>query len=139
MSDSVLFTDAAALVIDELRAALEERDNDAAVGHSAPNPRPPAGFVLVRRVGGLRRDLVTDEPMLVIEAWHPSAATAHDLIQTARLVVHAMHGRAVDGVPVYRVTEVSGPAFLPDPLSDQPRYTMTVQVAVRGATEPAGS
>jgi hypothetical protein len=92
-----------------------------------PNPRPSI-FLVVRRVGGPRRNLVTDEPMVAVEAWADSDENAHDLIQQARAVLHAAIGTA----GIYRVTEISGPGNLPDPVSDQPRYTQTFQVALRG-------
>lgn len=131
----VEFPDAVALVLDYLRDQLD----DIVCVSQIPNPRPDT-FLLVRRAGGVRLNVVADNPMLTVEAWAATPEAAHDLLAEARGRVHAMRGQAFDGVAVYRVTEIGGPAHLPDPTSEQPRYTMTVQVAVRGtAMTPAAS
>lgn len=131
--DLWVFPDGEQLVIDWLRDRL-----DVPVEPKVPNPRP-ASWVKVTRVGGPRRDLVTDHPMLVVEAWDDDDADARDLLQLARAHVDAMRGQVIDDVTVYGITEVGGPANLPDPTSDQPRWTFTVQVAIRGHYLPAGS
>lgn len=123
----IVFPDAAAIVIGHLAGEL-----DPPVLPRIPNPRPDT-FVTVQRVGGPRRNLVTDAATLAIEAWAPTEEAAHDLAQLARGHVAAMVGDLFAGVPVYRVDEFSGPQLLPDPTSDQPRYTFTVAVATRGA------
>ena len=46
-----------------------------------------------------------------------------------------MRGQHIAGTAVYAVTEASGPNYLPDPESTQARYTMTVQIGLRGATQ----
>lgn len=128
----VVFPDAAAAVTGRLADLL-----DVPTDVRVPNPRPEE-FILVRRVGGTRRDIVTDEATITIEAWAQDEAAAHDLAQLARAYVHAMAGSAEGDVRVYRVGEFAGPASLPDPDSAQSRYTLTVTVAVRGVT-PVGS
>ena len=120
MIEAIVFPDAVELVCDHLRIQLAPTP----VVSRVPTTRP-AAFVKVTRVGGVRRNLVTDEPTLTIEAWAATEQAAHDLSQLARAHVYAMPG---DG-DVYRVTEFSGPALLPDPLSDQPRFSFTVAVA----------
>ncbi len=128
----VVFPDATAAVTSRLGDVLAV-PTDARV----PKPRPDE-FIVVRRVGGPRRDIVTDEATLTIEAWAQDEAAAHDLAQLARAHVHAMAGTTEGDVRVYRVGEFAGPASLPDPDSSQSRYTLTVTVAVRGVT-PVGS
>lgn len=127
MPDLWVFPDGEQLLIDWLR----HYDDDVQVEPTVPNPRP-ARWVRVRRVGGPRRDLVTDQPLLVVEAWDDDDADARDLLQLTRARVDAIEGQVFDGVTVYGVTEVGGPGSLPDPTSDQPRWTFTVQVALRG-------
>lgn len=127
MPDVVIFPDAEQIVLDHLD---DEMGVD--VGSHVPNPRPTE-FLLVRRLGGPRMNEVADNAMLGVEAWGASVAAAHDLIQEARGLILAMRGTVHSGVAVYRITEIGGPAQLPDPLSDQPRYTYTVQVAMRGS------
>lgn len=128
----VVFPDAVAAVTSRLAAVVGVETTS-----RVPNPRP-AEFILVRRVGGPRRDLVTDEATLTIEAWAQSEEAAHDLAQLARAHVHAMAGSTHGDVVIYKVGEFAGPAWMPDPDSTQPRYTLTVTVAVRGAA-PVGS
>lgn len=124
MIEPIVFPDAVEVVCDHLRTELDPTP----VVSRVPTTRP-AAFVRVMRVGGVRRNLVTDEATLTVEAWAASEQAAHDLAQLARAHIYAMPG---DG-DVYRVTEFSGPALLPDPLSDQPRYSLTVAVATVGA------
>lgn len=128
MTDLFVFPDAAAVVC---VALVEELDVQA--GTKVPNPRPTE-FVLARRTGGPRLNLVADDAQISIECWAATDEAAHDLAQRARSVVHAMRGTVVDGVTVYRVAEFTGPQDLPDPISHQPRYVFTVSIAMRGST-----
>lgn len=124
----ILYPDAAAMLCTAFAASLS-----VPTGTTVPTDRTDSStFLLVRRVGGPNRDIVVDDASLAIEAWAPTEAAAHDLLQQARAELHALTGTVVDGVAVYRVQEFAGPASLPDPLSSQPRYTMTVSVSVRG-------
>lgn len=128
----ILFPDVTDLVVTEIRSRLVERGEAAQVGTRVPNPRP-AKFVLVRRVGGPRLNLVADNATLTIEAWGSDEAEAQDLLQLARTFIYAMRGTVHSGVAIYRIGEFAGPVNLPDPLSDQPRYTATMTVACRGS------
>lgn len=130
MYPAVLFPNATTLVLSAL--------GDLAATHS----RIPTGrtledtFLLVRRLGGSQHDVVVDDATLAVEAWAPTDIAAHDLIQEARAVVHSLVGTQLDGVAVYRVQEFAGPASLPDPDSDHPRYTLTISVSLRGSDLP---
>jgi hypothetical protein len=95
--------------------------------------------VVLRRVGGVRRNEVTDEPMLTVEAWAPTHQEAQDLCALCRALIHSLPGTVQSDVPIYRVTDVSGPQLLPDELSAQPRYTCTLTVALRGQPVEASS
>lgn len=127
IAPSVVFPDAAAVASGYLRPRLADP-----VGTLVPTVRPPR-FILVRRLGGPRRNVVVDAPMLGIECWAESDEAAADLAQVCRAHLHAMTGSVQGGVAVYRTAEAGGPASLPDPLSDQPRYTFTVIIEMRGA------
>lgn len=129
MEPLVIFPDATALVCDYLRPLL----GGVKVGAAVPNPRP-ARFVLVRRTGGPRGSYVHDLAQMTVECWATKEADAHDLSQVVRGHLHRLRGTRQAGVAFYRVTEFAGPASLPDPLSDSPRYTQTFQLALRGAT-----
>ncbi len=134
MAPVVLFPDATAVVIDHLRSELAGRSVSVdLVSDRVPRDRP-GRFVQVQRVGGPRLNLVADDALLAVECWAPRPQDAHDLAQWCRALILAMAGTAVDGQAVYRVAEAGGPQDFPDPLSDQPRYTFTVQVALRGST-----
>lgn len=93
----------------------------------------PAEFVTAVRTGGTRRNLVVDSPIILIEAWAAELDRAHDLCAEARAVVDAAVGDYIgaEQLLVCRVDEVAGPAPLPDPLSSQARYTLTLQVSLR--------
>lgn len=126
---TVTFPDSVALIIDYLNAGITPP-----VHHKIPNPRP-ATFVTVQRTGGPKRNLVTDEPQVTVEAWAATDVAAHDLAQTVRALLNDLgdNVRSLDGVPVYRCEEISGPVDLPDPLSDQPRFSQSFSIALRGS------
>lgn len=121
MRPVVIFPDAVEVIIGHLADVLDDP-----VEPRVPNPRPDR-FLTVQRVGGARRTIVTDAPLLAFEAWAQSDQDAHDLAQLARAHVHALVGTAV-----YLVEEAGGPALLPDPESHQSRYVFTVAVHLRG-------
>lgn len=129
---AVVFPDAAATLIGYLRDQLEALDDDTPVGQKTPNPRPPQ-FVTIHRTGGPRRSIVSDAPLLTIEAWAATDEEAHDLAQLARALLHTARGTSIEGVAIYRITEAGGPVNLPDPESHQSRYTFTLEVLLRGA------
>lgn len=133
MSAVSVFPDAELLISGHLDEVL-----DATVGTKVPNPRP-SPLVVVRRVGGPRLNPVADDALLTIESWAADPSDAHDLAQLARAHVHALRGQVVAGAAVYRTADAAGPQSLPDPLSDEPRYSFTVSVALRGAALDPGS
>lgn len=126
--DVIVFDDACAAVTGYLADAL-----GVATAKRVPNPRPNQ-FFRVLRVGGTSRDHVIDDATVVVEAWALTDEEADDLAQLARghLLAIANH-RTDDGTLIYGVTEVAGPADLPDPLSSQARSSATYQVRTRGA------
>lgn len=95
-----------------------------------PNPRP-LEFVKVLGVGGVRRDPVTDQPTLAVEAWAATRTRASALAQEVRAVLYALVGATFAGYSIQDVVEFAGPADLPDPLSDQFRYSATYAVTIR--------
>ncbi len=124
---AVLFGDTAATVITVLNAALTPP-----VSGKVPNPRPPT-FITVRRTGGVRLNRVADDATVVVEAFAATDTAALDLAQLARQALHAARGTVVGGTVLYRIEELSGPAELPDPISEQSRVTQTFTVATRGS------
>lgn len=123
----LLFPDATAVVIDALDADLADP-----VHAKVPATRP-ARFYRVLRTGGPRRNLVVDGAQITVESWAESDEDAQGMAQEARGILHTLPGQVIGDVLVCRVDELSGPANLPDPLSDQPRYTQSFSVALRGS------
>jgi len=136
MTAVVSFPDVEQLVIGYLLDRLQDIDDDATVTTEVPNPRP-ARFVTVNRGGGPQKNLVADQPLVLLECWGPNDADgiskAHDLAAFARAHLRAMRHQIIAGVPIYRVDEVSGIERLPDPDSGQPRVVFTIQLLLRGS------
>jgi hypothetical protein len=87
---------------------------------------------VVRRTGGPASEwVVTEWAQVTLEAWGSSQKQASDLAATVRAIVRAMPGQTLSGIAVYKIDEFSGPANLPDPESNQARYTWTVSMHVR--------
>lgn len=123
--NTVLFGDTINAVITALNAALT-----VPVTSKVPNPRP-ASFVTVFRTGGPRLNLVTDGAQVTIDTWGTTGPATADLAQQVRQALHNFAGTVVTGIPIYTVTELSGPGVLPDP-SEQDRYRQSFIVATRG-------
>lgn len=135
MAEVLVSPDVVALVIAWLKTELPLIPDQSAVSvtRAVPSPRPPQ-FLTVELIGGVGRQPgvpVVDRVAVTVEAWAQRVDQAHDLAQNARAVVHAARGVVLAGVQVYRVTEQGAPVELPDPLSDQPRVTFSVEMHVR--------
>ncbi|AUG87276.1 tail terminator [Streptomyces phage Rowa] len=121
----ILFPDAVLVAIQYLRPNIT-----AAVYSRVPNPRP-AEFVRIQRLGGTRRSLILDRPRIDVECWSDSEENAEALCSKVRAYVLAMAGKRGQ-TTVYDVAEVSGPMWLPDSESGQPRYSFAVEFSTRG-------
>lgn len=124
--EPIVFPDATAVVTAWLDSHLIEPV------HSRVPANRPTAFVTVVRTGGPRRNIIADNPQVTVESWAATVEEAHDLAQTVRAYVNALIGETVNGVFVSRVDELSGPADLPDPLSEQPRYSQSFSFVTRG-------
>lgn len=129
--EAIVFPDAAAALIEYLGEEFAARGETATVHRAVPDPRPPR-FVTVYRIGGVRRGIVQDVPREAVDAWAETPEAAHDLLMLARALIGAVQGRTVAGVQFGRVTEAGGPVDLPDPESEQPRWSYQPELAVRG-------
>lgn len=127
------FPDIEDLLVDHLFPGFEADDPaKPIVGTKVPNPRPDA-FYRVQRTGGVRRSRVTDRPIVVLESWGPDEDVAIDMAEVGRRAMAALQDTKPDGIhQVYDVSESSGLINLPDPLSDQSRYTQTFELHIRG-------
>lgn len=103
------------------------------IGNRIPSPRP-VEFARVLGVGGTRRDPVTDVPTLAVEAWADTRSRAATLAQELRACLYSLEGVTLGGFTVQDVVEFAGPGDLPDPLSNQNRYTATYAVPIRAET-----
>jgi len=129
----VEFPDVTTLVVDYLAGVIDEP-----VYSDTPNPRPST-FVVVRRLGGPRRTLVSDGAQMMVEVWASDDVTAAGLAGVVRAYALALDGEVVAGVQFYRADELSGPQWNPDPESGSSRYTFQSTFAVRGTPLAAGS
>jgi len=125
----IVFPDAEQLLGDAMRAQLQATlGREIPVSTDVPDPRPQE-FILLRRVGGVRRTLVTDLPTILVEAWAKTPSRAWRLAALAQGILYWF--TEIDGHAVSVDGEFSGPTNLPDGLSGQPRYTATYSVAIR--------
>lgn len=136
MPPVISFPDPVVIVLRFLVQQLLNLGHPVPMGTKIPNPRPPE-FVLVRRVGGSRQNFVVDAARLAIEAWSTTPGDAADLAEQCRALVLSMQGTVQSSIPIYQVIDVGGPGDLPDPLSDQPRYSFAVEMHIRGGVRTA--
>lgn len=126
MSEAIIFPDIEALLVRYLPSLV-----GVPVVTKVPAHRP-ASFVRVKRVGGSRRDRITDQPLVVVEAWAATETDAALLGASAQAYVYALEQTAVDGDYVRAVREAGGLQSFPDPVSETPRYQFTAQLDTRG-------
>ena len=122
--------DAEQLIIDYLATELAANGfPDVVVGDKFPQAGVES--VTVIRTGGARRDLVTDQPQISIDVRAGRNSRAVEIINVARALLNDLWGRTLDGFPVYRVSELSGPYSNPaEP--DYCRYSQNFLLAIRG-------
>lgn len=122
----VRMPDSVFVVVQYLRSAMP----GVTVLSRTPNPRP-AEFIRIERIGGIPRSRFIDRPRIDVECWSGSEEGAEALMSTARGYVHAIAGKR-GTTTVYDLAEVSGPMWLPDSESGQPRYSFAVEFSARG-------
>jgi hypothetical protein len=137
VSAPLIFPDVAEIAVKVSVAGLDALGLSVPVGTRVPSPRPPE-FVRISRAGGTRRNLVTEDARIAVEAWAQAAEDAADLAEAVRSILHSIRGTVVDGVPIYRVDDAEGLADDPDALSDQPRYQFALSLTVRGRKPEGG-
>lgn len=125
-AEAILFPDIEAALVTFLGDTLGET-----VTTRVPRNRPDR-FLRVMRVGGVRKNLIADSAMIVVEAWDTDEVEAGLLAARARAFIGALPGSYVAGAWIYRVGEIAGPQAYPDPQSGQPRYVFTVTIDTRG-------
>lgn len=113
-------------IIGGLRRYLADRLAGVPV-YASPPRDPPARFVLIDRVGGVR-DLASDTPRITVEAWAPTKSSAYALCLEARAVIFNPMPPLPGGIRVLRRTEVGGPAHEPPTTSGWDRYRWSVEL-----------
>lgn len=124
---------AEALLADDIEAALISNLGpviNVPVSTRVPHDRPDE-FVRLQRLGGTRRDLILDEPMIGFWCWAPTTVRASLLARTTEARVFALEGLALGGTFVYRVQAIAGTQVTADPDSDTPLGIFTVQLTTR--------
>ena len=93
----------------------------------------PARFIRAYSVGGFDQNMVTAVTRFAVEGWGTTESVAQGLCAraVAQIVTSARAG-VMGSTTVTSVNVVSRPQNLPDPDSNQSRYTATVEVAMRG-------
>ena len=135
-AEVLVASDAQLAVVNELNARSVGTDYaDANAGTRIPNPKR-AEWLRVLSVGGAERDLVSDEHLLVVEAFSASETRSQRMcaFAVAWLQAAARDGR-MGGVPCYGVRVVGLPQNLPMPsVPDRVRHSATVSVDLRRDT-----
>lgn len=114
------------------QAVIDELSSVYTISTRIPDTKPPV-FLRVVAAGGASRDLVTDNPLVVLEAFAPTESRAHAALvdAVARLELAARQGTL--GSEVCYGLEVSAlPQNLPLPsVPSHRRYTTTLAPALR--------
>ncbi|VXC30705.1 conserved hypothetical protein [Microbacterium sp. 8M] len=136
-------TDAEVAALDELSEALPVHGfpgiTKAAqtLGTKIPtSTTKPDEFGRVVGVGGAGRDLVTDSPLLTLEAFAKKEQRARDLCALmVAIIERAARAGTLGGAVIYAARIVGLPANLPHPqVPDRFRFTATVSVDLRRTT-----
>ncbi len=133
MIPAVIFPDAQALLIPELRARLATAGSPVPVVSKVPKPRPES-FVQVNRTGGSKPTPVTESVQITCDSWADTAPAAAELAMLTRAIITNLAGTQLDSTQIYRVEEFSGAAELPDPATGTPRYRQTFAIQLRGSS-----
>lgn len=113
------------MLLDALNAGYAAAGENPHVGTMRPNPLRDE-FVVVRRAGGPRVTLITEDARVLLEGWALTEARASRLLNIGRAVLFAQNG------DLFGADEYAGPANFPDPtIPDRARYTAGLSIQVR--------
>lgn len=130
----IVFPDPEEVLISFYNTAFAVHDGFQALeaSGSISDPRP-AEFVRVLLTGGTNDGLAIDTPQLTTESWAQTAERASAIAQFCRSLIYAAaRAGSMGPVTIYTVTQFTGPHNLPDPVTDQIRYTATHAIDMRG-------
>lgn len=134
MNVAVEFTDVEQLCIDVLRPLMAARGMPYPMSTTVPRePAPrPAAFWRLLPTGGNRANIVVDNATLTVESWATTETQASAMARKIRAVIESIAGTVHGQTVIYRTRDFSAPVNLPDPTSDQIRYTSTGSLYLRG-------
>lgn len=128
MSTITIFDDVEQALIELLTSALD-------VPVSTRKSHSPR-FIRLFRTGGSRVSRISERAQITVEAYAQTESAASGLLQQARSVIADLAGRRVQGRGFKEITELGGPANLPDPTSpEHHRYTYTPVIHIRALRE----
>jgi len=129
MAVLLVFPDSEELFRAEIAARVSEVLGSTILASTkVPGDRPDE-FLVVRRVGGSRRDLVTDVPVIQVEAWATRESRASRIANVVQALMQSF--TEIGGYSVGLEDEIVGPTAYPDG-SQQARYTASYAMAIRG-------
>lgn len=129
-----MFADIEMLLVDHLTEQLDQLDVGIPVSTRVPtiNGERPDEFVRLMVTGGAQRDIVVDSPLITVEAWAQRESRAVAIASLCRAIIHGID--TIQGVQFHRIESMSRPQNLPDPTTDQIRYTATYSIDYRGSS-----
>ena len=95
---------------------------------TVPKEIPPQ-LVQLEAVGSAE-GVVSERQMVTFICWGSSRANAARLAEDIR--AHVRGCRRLGGLPVYKVRQIGGPVYRPDPATKRDRYQFTLEFNVRG-------
>lgn len=124
----ITFPDVEALVVEVLNAGFTAIGETTIKAHTRVPSTRPAEFVKVIVGGGVDETMVSESALITVEGWAATEGRARRLCDLARAIIRSQDGdlRGARGF--------SYPQNLPDPVTDQVRYTSTGDVRVWGTT-----
>ena len=91
----------------------------------------PARFIQVVLDGGTRRDRITDSQTVTVRGWGRDKVDSRTLAGLAYAALMAMPDQTSTDALIRRAVSIGGPAWLPDPETNRPRYQATVSLDLR--------
>lgn len=128
----VVFPDVEKLVIGFLLDRKAERADMADWNFGTSLTGEALPFFRIQRVGGWRPvDFVLDTARIDLEVRARTREQAHDVMQLGLALLLVMSNYSFAGALVYRVGVEITPFYLPDPITDQPRWLSTIHITNR--------
>ncbi len=127
-----IYGDVEAAAIRWLKTRPEIQAAGISLGTSTPadlDQRLP--FVTLERIPGGARGKVTDDARIDVESRASSREESHDVIQIVLGLLEIMYQYSHEGMIIYRADIESSPGWLPDPVTNQPRWIATVSIRNR--------